>query len=313
MSRGTLSVVAYHYVRDLDRTKYPRIKGLRLDRFRAQVDELCDRYKMATLEEALHLVAGRSPSEADLCLLTFDDGLKEHYTEVLPILRERGIQGLFFPATAGFEGRVATVHKIHFLMAAVDVAEYGPALLGRVAEISPGTPREIGREAVAGAYPWDEPEIGTLKYIANFLLPPVVRDAIFDDLFAHYLGDEATFARELYLTWDEARELQAEGMVIGGHSHAHTALAGMPRADQRNDLKRCAELLRSRLSPQTVWPFAYPYGRYDAATVDLVVELGFGCAFTVEPGIVRRGDDRCRLRRFDTNHFPIAATARAGA
>ena len=36
----------------------------------------------------------------DLCLLTFDDGLKEHYREVTPILHERGIEGVFHVITA---------------------------------------------------------------------------------------------------------------------------------------------------------------------------------------------------------------------
>ena len=50
--------------------------------------------------------------------MTFDDGLREHYADVTPILAEEQIQGLFFLITGCMEdGVVAPVHMNHFLMA----------------------------------------------------------------------------------------------------------------------------------------------------------------------------------------------------
>ena len=75
-------------------------------------------YEMATMGSMLAFIEGKYHPKRDLCLLTFDDGLKEHYAEVMPILRERNIQGLFFIITrCPEEGRVVSVHKNHFLMA----------------------------------------------------------------------------------------------------------------------------------------------------------------------------------------------------
>src|SRR6266850_5047152 len=98
-----LNVVMYHYVRDLPGTRFPRIKGLMADDFRRQVAWLNERYEMATLESALALLAGSYQPKRDLCLLTFDDGLKDHYTEVLPLLAELRIEGLFFIITSCLE------------------------------------------------------------------------------------------------------------------------------------------------------------------------------------------------------------------
>ena len=81
-----LHIVMYHYVRDLARTPYPRIKGMLLDDFERQVRALASEFEMATLESALDYVGGRYRPRRELCLLTFDDGLKEHYREVTPIL-----------------------------------------------------------------------------------------------------------------------------------------------------------------------------------------------------------------------------------
>src|SRR5918911_2667335 len=124
-----LNVVMYHYVRDLPRTRFPRIKGLLTDDFRLQVAWLSERHEMATLESALAFLTGEFRPARDLCLLTFDDGLKDHYTDVLPFLSERRIQGLFFVITSCLEGRVASVHKNHFLMAALEFDQYREAFL----------------------------------------------------------------------------------------------------------------------------------------------------------------------------------------
>src|SRR5262245_10648640 len=111
-----LHVVMYHYVRDLPNTSFPRIKGMLPSDFRRQLTALQGQYEMATLESALDFLQGTYRPSCDLCLLTFDDGLKEHYTEVAPMLLDHGVQGIFFVITAGLEEhRVASVHMNHFL------------------------------------------------------------------------------------------------------------------------------------------------------------------------------------------------------
>jgi hypothetical protein len=50
-----LTVVMYHYVRDLPRSRYPRIKGLQTSGFDAQLDHLCSKFRPCLPEE---LVAG---------------------------------------------------------------------------------------------------------------------------------------------------------------------------------------------------------------------------------------------------------------
>ena len=66
----------YHYVRDLPKTSFPRIKGMLTSDFQRQLQALQSRYEMATLEIALDFLKGAYSPTRDLCLLTFDDGLK---------------------------------------------------------------------------------------------------------------------------------------------------------------------------------------------------------------------------------------------
>ena len=52
-SNQKLTVVMYHYVRDLVHSRYPRIKGLQIELFREQVRFLQKHYNFVTVEQVL--------------------------------------------------------------------------------------------------------------------------------------------------------------------------------------------------------------------------------------------------------------------
>ncbi len=292
-----LNVVMYHYVRDLPHSKFPRLKGMLLEDFRQQVASLSKMYEMATLESSLAYLAGQYQPSRTMCLLTFDDGLKEHYTDVLPILAEHRVQGLFFLITRCMEDRaVAPVHMNHFLMAGLDWDVYRNAFLEQIAAPD-------GNEAQAArTYPWDTPEVAQFKYLFNFVLDPATRDRIVQELFAQHLGPENRFADELYLSWDDARAMQSEGMVMGGHTHQHMPLSRLTDPELDADLRLCRTLLDKNLNAQARWPFSYPYGKSDSfnrSTVEKLTSLGFDCSFATEAGMNYPQGDRYAIRRID--------------
>jgi len=212
-----LHVATYHYVRDLPRTRFPQIKGMLLDDFRNQVRMLPDMYEMATLESTVEFLSGRYTPRRDLCLMTFDDGLREHYADVTPILEEEQIQGLFFLITSCLEDHVvAPVHMNHFLMAGLGFPVYRAEFERTVQEL--GAAEHLKAATNAGVYertyPLDTKEVARFKYLFNFALPAKVRDSAVKVLFEQYLGDEAAFGAELYLNWQEARAMQRAGIGL---------------------------------------------------------------------------------------------------
>ena len=300
-----LWTVTYHYVRDLPHTRFPRIRGRLVSELEQQVTWLSQRCEMATLESTLAFLAGKYEPSRDLCLLTFDDGLKDHYTNVLPILAKHRVEGLFFISTVCLEQhRVLPVHKNHFLMAALEFNEYRNAFLDHLATLSDETPNVVDVDKAKLAYPWDTADVAVFKFFLNYRISEHLRVQVLDALFEKFLGDESKFARELYLDWDEVREMQAQGMVIGGHSNNHVALSSLSPEEQEVDLTTCAGALRKRVSPQALWPFCYPYGHsysYNPTTIQHLRALGFVCSFTTVPDPIRAGDDPFKLCRVDTN------------
>lgn len=307
MTAPTLHVFTYHYVRDLPNTPYPRIKGLLTSKFREQLAAFRERYEMATMESAIGFLDGVYSPRRDLCLLTFDDGLKEHYAEVTPLLHENGIQGAFFPITACVEERrVAPVHMNHFLMAALDFDAYRSAVVERLAssKSSADPTAQIDPWIAKQTYRWDTPDVAVFKYLINFVLTPAVRDELLRAIFIDEIADEASFSDSLYANWEELRQMQEAGMIIGGHSHQHRPLATLSQEELEQDLFTATNLLREHIKPQPIWSFCYPYGKehtFNAASASWLKQHGFVCSFTTEFGANDPGADLFRLRRFDCN------------
>jgi peptidoglycan/xylan/chitin deacetylase (PgdA/CDA1 family) len=303
-----LEVVMYHYIRDLPRTPFPRIKGMLLDDFRRQVRELSQAFEMATLESALAFLKGEYRPAKSLCLLTFDDGLKEHFSEVAPLLAESGISGVFFLITSAVDDhRVAPVHMNHFLMAGLDFDVYRRAFLNAL-ETEYGVREEacpVDMDTARRTYPWDTPDVARFKYLFNFLLAPETRDGIVRSLFERHIQHESEFSQTLYLNWSEAREMQAMGMVLGGHSHCHQPLALLNEAALQADVETCHSRLLKNLHVQISWPFCYPYGKRNSYSHNVIHHLKraqYNCAFTTESGMAAPAIDLFEIARVDCKY-----------
>jgi peptidoglycan/xylan/chitin deacetylase (PgdA/CDA1 family) len=301
----SLQVSTYHYVRNLPRTRFPKIKGMLLDDFRAQVKSLVGMFEMATLESAVAFLNGKYTPRRDLCLMTFDDGLREHFADVTPILAEYRIQGLFFLITACLEdGVVAPVHMNHFLMAYLGFEAYQTEFLRLLEELGFHDQTKITTDLAVcqRTYPLDDREIARFKYLFNFVLPSNTRDLVVRKLFEKHLGNEREFGAELYLNWNEAQEMQRAGMAIGGHSHAHRPLATLRYDELCHDLTKNWQLIQKHLDAQDLWPFSYPYGKSDSFnrnTVEILRQLGYRFALCTEPGSNLPGTNLFYVRRVD--------------
>ncbi len=310
-----LTIVMYHYVRETKGARYPAIRGLTPARFRGQLDYLMKHYRIVGFRD---LLAGLVPPNG--CILTFDDGLVDHYRHVFPLLRQRGLSGAFFPpAKAILEHHVLDVHKIHFVLAAAgDPSRIKGALLAELAALQ----GEAGVPAIAEL----EEQFGQgnrlnsgdekfVKYVLQKGLPRHLRNAICSRLFARFVtGDEAAFADELYMTLPQLQDMHREGMEIGGHGYSHEWLGTLPHDEQALDIARMVVFLSSVFGePPRRWPMTYPCGSYTSFTVDLLRQ--YGCAFgcTSVPALASL-DDPMALHRLDTIDLPFADDAqRAGS
>jgi len=304
-----VTIVMYHYVRDLDRSRFPAIKGLSIERFCRQLDYIQNRYTPIAVEDVLEAL---SSSKKDLppnpILLTFDDGYSDHFASVFPLLDARGIRGCFFPpAQAILEHTVLDVNKIHFILAVVPDAEI---LLDEVFRLLDEfrssyslKTKEAYLESVAGEHRYDNREVTVLKRLLQRELPELVRAGIVRQLFAkHVTADEAAFACELYMSMEQIDCLRRHGMHIGIHGYTHAWLNHLSPDAQVVEIDRSLDFLETLRIGKDQWSMCYPYGGFNDSLLQILRNRRCPLGFTAEARVADLDvDDRLTLPRLDTN------------
>lgn len=299
-------VAMYHYVRDTAATPFQQLRALAPDTFVRQLDWLQQNYTIVDLATLERAAEGLEPLPPRAALLTFDDGFVDHYGVVFPILRDRGVSGVFFLAedACGMAPRLLGVHKTQLLLALLGAETFGRAVLEECrAAVGAG-----GRWHDAyGADRWDVADERAVKQLLNYELPFAESDRVLDVLFEKHAGDPVDFARRLYLSPAQVSEMARGGMCFGYHTRSHRVLARLSPDEQRQELAGGAAWIRG-LTRQEQVSFCYPWGSpatYTAETLSILAETGYSVAFnTVRRVASLPGDGRYELPRLDTRDLP---------
>ena len=109
--------VNYHYVRPIKGSRYENIKGLEIKKFIKQLSFLKKNYNIISAEEITNFIIHKTKLPKKSCLLTFDDGYKDHHKYVMPELMKKKISGCFFPSAENIiNNNVTETNKIHFIL-----------------------------------------------------------------------------------------------------------------------------------------------------------------------------------------------------
>ena len=310
-----VTIVMYHFVRPVPTSRFPRLAALELTAFREQLRYLRLHYSPIRLTDVAAAAAGVCSLPPRPVVLTFDDGYRDHYEHVFPLLEKDRIPATFFPVHSSLVDRkVLDVNKIQFVLAAV----HSPAPL--VAEIDAAieSSRDPERRPVGdyrarwwAASRFDEPHVAYIKRMLQHGLPEDVRRPLVDALFCrHVTRDDAAFAAELYMTVDHAREMHAAGMDFGGHGAHHIPLSVLGRAEQAREIDGALQALHAMGVPGRPFTYSFVKGDYDATSIDLLRERGCSAAVTTRVALARPVlDDLLVLPRLATNDLPTSGDA----
>ncbi len=307
-----VTIVMYHYIRDLPKTCYPEIKGVLPEKFEGQLDYLTKHYTICSIKELISAFYCEDKLPPNPCLLTFDDGFIDHYQTVFPKLKSRGITGSFYPSAKAIEEQsVLDVHKIHFILASTKNYQ---RLVEEIFElISPfRTVYDIlDNESLYKMYSipgrYDTADIIFIKRILQMGLLEKVRSEIVDTLFIRYVGeDEKTFAKELYMDIAQLQSMLKEGMEIGGHGYKHVWFETLSKKEQQEEICRTLNFLTKIYGDKpSSWVMSYPYGSYNKVTIELLNRTGCDLALTSYVGLVSELSNPLELNRLDTNDLPF--------
>ena len=103
------------------------------------------------------------------------------------------------------------------------------------------------------------------------------------------------------LSWHEIREMHRCGIEFGAHTLTHPDLTCLPPERAKAEVCNSKAVIEDGLSAP-VSCFAYPYGRFDRVSRDIVSQH-FACACSDKLGLMTAGSDRYALERVDAYYL----------
>lgn len=317
-----LTVMMYHYVRDLRNTRYPNIKGCDIRDFREQIKYIKKHYNPISVEQVISCCENKEESLPEHpILLTFDDGYADHFEYVMPVLYHEHIQGVFFaPVKAVTEHTVLDVNKVHFILATTpeDKIETLIKELERIVNENKDTydllPFERYYEKYAIANRFDTEQVIFVKRMLQVALPEQLRQKVTTDLFERSVGmDERVFSRELYMTMDQMKCMVECGMQVGSHGYNHCWLSSLSKERQEFEISKSIDFIKSIGGDDKNWTIGYPYGDFNDETITLLKQHGCKMGFTTQADLAdirsEKKDFLFKLPRIDVNDLPKNAEA----
>jgi peptidoglycan/xylan/chitin deacetylase (PgdA/CDA1 family) len=242
-SRVNPIIVNYHMVSDED---LPYIKHLYRYRnrkgFIRDLDFFSSNFRVTGLGELLDCQASGIPMAPDSLLITFDDGFREVYDIIAPILSDRGLTATFFLTTDFLNNRAMSHCNMQSLF--IDLLEQTG---------SETTRRNIhDLLAVNGIMAKNEAEgILQITYLQRQLLDDIA--AIMDFDLQDFLEE-----KKPYLNDEQVIDLMAQGFTFGAHSKDHARFNEITVEKQVDQAVSSVQIISERFSAG-YRVFAFPY------------------------------------------------------
>jgi peptidoglycan/xylan/chitin deacetylase (PgdA/CDA1 family) len=254
---------------------YHGVDGDTVPSFIKQLEFVARNFAVVPLD-AIVATCGAGVVRGDVAL-TFDDGLRNNYSVVYPILKRLGLPATYFvcPGLIGSR-RWLWTHEARERLRQIEPT--GRLSIAR-AMGAPGVDIEDLIERLKGlalsARQGAEEEIRALT--PDFDPDPELRE------------------RHDVMTWEELSSLDPGLITIGSHTMSHPILTALSPEEIAFEIQESRRVLETRLNRHVTY-FCYPNGEHDARAVELV-RASYSAAVTSSERVLRRCDDPYRLPR----------------
>jgi peptidoglycan/xylan/chitin deacetylase (PgdA/CDA1 family) len=305
---NVVTIIMYHYVRDLKHSRFPSIKGLDLSLFKEQISFIKKKYQPISMEFLIDSIQNNQTLPKNAALLTFDDGYIDHFNHVFPILLKNNIQGAFYPPVSVTKHhKLLDVNKIHYILATNEnthqiIDELKKLLLEYKEEYQlQNFDQYYNILAIESRF--DNKDIIFIKRLLQRELPENCRNEMTSYLFKKFVySDEETFAREIYMNSEQLECMVQNGMHIGSHGQNHYWLGNLNYSDQLIDLENSILYLHEIGVNQDYLSVCYPYGSFNSDTLNICNNLNFKVGLTTQVEIADlKKHAYLTLPRLDTN------------
>lgn len=279
MRKDGIIVLGYHRIRSGDGQEDSLLDegvyGPTRDGFEQQVKWLRGNLDILRESELLEILISRKKIRGRYAVITFDDGYRDNYDLVYPVLKAYSVPAIFFVCPGLIEtGRLAWWDLIAYF-----------ANKSQKAAIT------VGGET----FPLGAQRSATIATLHGWMKkkPSHETGDLLEELSAACgvaIPDRRS-QPDQFMSWAQLREVSRNGVAIGSHTYHHSVLATLDEAAQQRELWDSKLMLEQRLGLR-VRTVAYPagvYGNFTAATMRIARECGYDGAFSFRSGFNAAG------------------------
>ncbi len=252
-----MKVYMFHYVtKDFN---YPHFD---LDDFEKKIIELKKKYKIISLSDISNVNYQQENKER--LLLSFDDGTKDHYLNVFPILKKHNIFGLFFLSSNINKREIFSIHYIHKLLSAVDINN----LYNKIIELDEKT---FVNFTVNNNSRYDS----NIEYKVKRFLQEESNKKILMKLITFY--NISNNYDDYYISIANIKEMKKYGMEFGLHTVNHKRLTKLSYEEQYSEIKKNYDFFTENNIFTNKKSLSFPFGEYndDTLKISKMLEINY--------------------------------------
>ncbi len=259
----TFLSLCYHYIRE-NKNSFPKILGTSKKIFEENITMLKKKYEMLDLNDVINLVHNKKISNYSKTgmLITFDDGLSDHY-EAAKILTEQNINATFFIPTCIIEEKLpANPTIIHYCIAKYGILEFLKFfdLSLQKFNIIDNKLRIIFNKGKDD--PWEI--IKEIKNIFKYKLHHSISRKILIDIYNNsLLRDNSNVFEEMHLNEHKIKSMIKMGHSFGSHTHNHISVkpSYLSNSEKYDEFLKPKKILEDKFKI-SVDSFSYPFGEF---------------------------------------------------
>lgn len=282
----------YHRIGDEATSQFdPNIFSCTAEQFEQHIKFYKAEFTVISVDELIIKMNSNDPMDKKYAVITFDDGYIDNYSIAFPILKKHNCTAAFYIATGYVNSpQIPWWDEIAWIIRHCNKKSIQLSNWPKPIDISTGTIIEKIR-AILREFKLDESrsmadKITELETICQCQFNEQIKET------------------QLFINWQQIKEMSENGMHIGSHSMSHNILSHLSVQEQTLELQQSKIELEQQLN-EKITSLAYPVGNstsFSEDTMNVAKEAGYELAFSFIPGIIRSfQENKYNLKRLPVN------------
>lgn len=280
---NNLLVLTYHRVSD--KPDFHDSLKVSLESFINQILFIRKNYNVISAEDFAKIILEKKSFPKRSCLITFDDGWEDNYTNAFPILKKYQVPAIIFVSTDYINTNRTFWHKelIELLM---KVSLQSGVEENRVLQsILMKWPTELSQliERILKNQTTDRmPLVNDLiSHLKAFQLDEI--DDLISNLYSALNYQRPQSSSSDMLSWVQIAEMSKNNISFGSHTKTHSILTNLSEEKVEEELEESKKIIEEK-TKRPVFFIAYPNGNYNASIVKIAEKMGYLAGFTCVSG-----------------------------